>query len=152
MITTFDLKDQLLDCHKKQTDSCQRALRKSSGGNVSEIHICESDALVDLFGHWLTSSETDPLTVCLWAVNLPSGCKLMPVLIHPTGHTLFSNRLLIWLMTRKVPHSMGQIKPWTLPQEINLLIQYSTDREEMKSSFIGINLRCCHLGRQKEWT
>ena len=32
-------------------------------GNVSEHHICESDALVDLFGHWLTSSEPDPLTV-----------------------------------------------------------------------------------------
>lgn len=26
---------------------------------------CDSDALVDLFGHWLKSSETDPLTVSL---------------------------------------------------------------------------------------
>lgn len=50
----------MLDNPQKQT-----ALRKDGGGNVSELHICESDALVDLFGHWLTSSEPDPLTVSL---------------------------------------------------------------------------------------
>lgn len=32
-------------------------LTSGSRGNVSELHICESDALVVLFGHWLTSNR-----------------------------------------------------------------------------------------------
>lgn len=57
-------------------------------GNVSKLHICESDALVVLFGHWLTSIESDPLTVSLWAFNLPSGCKLMPAFLYSNGYAL----------------------------------------------------------------
>lgn len=57
-------------------------------GNVSKLHICESDALVVLFGHWLTSIESEPLTVSLWAFNLPSGCKLMPAFLYSNGYAL----------------------------------------------------------------
>lgn len=63
-------------------------LTSGSRGNVSKLHICESDALVVLFGHWLTSIESDPLTVSLWAVNLPSGCKLMPAFLYSNGYAL----------------------------------------------------------------
>lgn len=30
---------------------------------------------------------------CSWAVNLPSGCKLMPVLLYPTDHTARAHTL-----------------------------------------------------------
>lgn len=89
-------------------------LTSGSRGNVSKLHICESDALVVLFGHWLTSIESDPLTVSLWAVNLPSGCKLMPAFLHSNGYTLVINQPLIWSLTRKSHPSLGMIwPPWT---------------------------------------
>lgn len=85
--------------------------------------LCDSDALVDLFGHWLKSSETDPLTVSLWAVNLPSGCKLMPVLLYPThththAHTHLKLTSLIWLMSRKVTRGGQQISPWACHRHV----------------------------------
>lgn len=37
----------------------------SCHSNVSKPHICESDVLVDLFGHWMMSRENDPVTASL---------------------------------------------------------------------------------------
>lgn len=51
--------------HPRINVSELEALTKDSGSNASKLQICESDALVDLFGHWLTFSKPDPLTASL---------------------------------------------------------------------------------------
>lgn len=54
---------QSLETYKRQWRP--EACTLHSQGNVSELHICESDALVDLFGYWLVSSKPESPTVSL---------------------------------------------------------------------------------------
>lgn len=57
---------------------------KVSGIGGCEVQIRESDALVDLFGHWQASSTPDPESEQL----IFPGCKLIPAVIHSVSLTL----------------------------------------------------------------